>query len=57
MPAGTEGLGGAVAVENIGGRTEIATFPLDRSAKGNPLTWFSMFRAIAPVHYSVPASP
>ena len=57
MPTGTEGLGGAVAVENIGGRTEIATFPLDRSAKWDPLTWFSMFWAVAPVHYSVPASP
>jgi signal peptidase I len=33
------GLGGAVPVENIGGRAEFVTFSLDGDATFNPLTW------------------
>lgn len=45
VPAEYNGLGGAVPIENIGGRAEIVTFALDGSATWNPLTWFTMFRA------------
>jgi signal peptidase I len=40
-----QGLGGAVPVENIGGRAEFVTFSLDGSASWNPLTWFGSFRS------------
>jgi len=40
-----EGLGGAVPIENIGGRAEFITFSLDGSASWNPLTWFGSFRS------------
>ena len=38
------GLGGAIPLENIGGRAEFLTFSLDGSANWNPLTWFSAMR-------------
>ncbi|HEY0623894.1 signal peptidase I [Sphingomonas sp.] len=38
------GLGGAVPVENIGGRAEFVTFSLDGSASWNPLSWAGSFR-------------
>jgi signal peptidase I len=44
VPTGLNGLGGAVPIENIGGRAEFVTHSLDGSATWNPLTWFSMFR-------------
>lgn len=44
-PTELRGLGGAVPIENIGGRAEVVTFSLDGSATWNPLTWFSMFRS------------
>jgi signal peptidase I len=44
MPADLNGLGGAVPVENIGGRAEFVTFSLNGNASWNPLTWFSDFR-------------
>ena len=40
-----QGLGGAVPVENIGGRAEFITFSLDGSASWNPLSWFGSFRS------------
>ena len=45
VPSEDNGLGGAVPIENIGGRAEIVTFSLDGSATWNPLTWFTMFRS------------
>jgi signal peptidase I len=39
-----EGLGGAVPIENIGGRAEFVTFSLDGSASWNPLTWAASLR-------------
>jgi signal peptidase I len=39
-----QGLGGAVPVENIGGRAEFVTFSLDGTAGWNPLSWFGSFR-------------
>jgi signal peptidase I len=44
VPAALKGLGGAVPVENIGGRAEFVTVSLNGSATWNPLTWFSMVR-------------
>ena len=41
----SEGLGGPVPIENIGGRAEFITFSLDGSASWNPLTWFGSFRS------------
>ena len=38
------GLGGAVPIENIGGRAEFITFSLDGTTGWNPATWFSAFR-------------
>ncbi|WP_373488644.1 signal peptidase I [Blastomonas sp.] len=38
------GLGGAVPLENIGGRAEIVTFSLDGSAGWNPLSWWGALR-------------
>ncbi|MEE4199467.1 signal peptidase I [Erythrobacter sp.] len=43
-PAEARGLGGAVPLENIGGRAEFITFSLDGSASWNPLSWFSALR-------------
>jgi signal peptidase I len=45
VPAALKGLGGAVPVENIGGRAEFITFSSNGNATWNPLTWFSAFRA------------
>ncbi|WP_420140746.1 signal peptidase I [Sphingomonas sp.] len=45
VPTWFNGLGGAVPVENIGGRAEIVTFSLNGNATWNPLTWLSMFRS------------
>jgi len=39
------GLGGAVPIENIGGRAEFITFSVDGSATWNPLTWWGSLRA------------
>ncbi|WP_066805751.1 signal peptidase I [Sphingomonas asaccharolytica] len=44
VPTGLNGLGGAVPIENIGGRAEFVTYSLDGSATWNPVTWLSMFR-------------
>jgi signal peptidase I len=44
VPADLGGLGGAVPVENIGGRAEFVTFSLNGNATWNPLTWFSAIR-------------
>lgn len=38
------GLGGAVPLENIGGRAEIVTFSLDGSTGWNPVTWWESLR-------------
>ena len=38
------GLGGAVPVENIGGRAEFITFSLDGTTTWNPASWFAAFR-------------
>jgi len=40
----SNGLGGAVPFENIGGRAEFVTFSLNGDATWNPLTWLSAFR-------------
>ncbi|WEK46252.1 MAG: signal peptidase I [Candidatus Andeanibacterium colombiense] len=44
VPTERNGLGGAVPIENIGGRAEFLTFSLNGSANWNPLTWPAMFR-------------
>jgi signal peptidase I len=44
FPVASDGLGGAVPVEAIGGRAEFVTFSLKGEATWNPLTWFSDFR-------------
>jgi signal peptidase I len=41
----TNGLGGPVPIENIGGRAEFITFSLDGTTGLNPLTWISSFRS------------
>lgn len=38
------GLGGAVPLENIGGRAEIVTFSLDGSTSWNPVSWWTSLR-------------
>lgn len=38
------GLGGAVPLENIGGRAEIVTFSLDGSTTWNPVSWWQSLR-------------
>ncbi|MEL6528586.1 MAG: signal peptidase I [Pseudomonadota bacterium] len=43
-PAEARGLGGAIPLENIGGRAEFITFSLDGSTTWNPLSWFSSMR-------------
>ena len=45
FPLASDGLGGAVPVEAIGGRAEFVTFSLKGEATWNPMTWFSNFRA------------
>ena len=45
VPAGAEGLGGAVPWENIGGRAEFITFSLDGSSSYlNPISWITAMR-------------
>ena len=40
-----EGLGGAVPIENIGGRAEFITFSLDGTSQiWNPVSWFTALR-------------
>ncbi|HEX8225844.1 MAG TPA: signal peptidase I [Allosphingosinicella sp.] len=41
----SNGLGGAVPVEAIGGRAEFVTFSLKGEASWSPVTWFSNFRS------------
>jgi signal peptidase I len=42
----SNGLGGAVPFENIGGRAEFITFSLDGTTSlFNPASWFSAFRS------------
>ncbi|QUL39405.1 signal peptidase I [Erythrobacter sp. JK5] len=43
-PAEARGLGGAIPLENIGGRAEFITFSLDGSTTWNPVSWFSSMR-------------
>ena len=45
LGAPTNGLGGPVPVENIGGRAEFITFSLDGTTGLNPATWLSSFRS------------
>ena len=42
--ADKSGLGGAIPLENIGGRAEFITFSVDGSATWNPLSWYSAIR-------------
>jgi signal peptidase I len=44
FPVESDGLGGAVPIEAIGGRAEFVTFSLKGEATWNPATWFSNFR-------------
>ena len=44
FPLASDGLGGAVPVEAIGGRAELITFSLKGEASWNPVSWFSNFR-------------
>jgi signal peptidase I len=44
IPIGLNGLGGAVPLENIGGRAEFVTFSLNGNATWNPLTWLHALR-------------
>ena len=39
-----KGLGGAVPLENIGGRAELTTFSLDGSESWSPLSWWNALR-------------
>lgn len=39
-----QGLGGAIPLENVGGRAEFITFSLDGSTGWNPATWLSSLR-------------
>lgn len=46
FPVSAAGLGGAVPLENIGGRAELITFSLDGSAVWwNPISWFTAMRS------------
>ena len=38
------GLGGAIPLENLGGRAEFITFSLDGSTGWNPISWFTSLR-------------
>lgn len=40
-----QGLGGAVPLENIGGRAEFLTFSLDGTTNWNPVSWFTSMRS------------
>jgi signal peptidase I len=45
VPASSQGLGGAVPFENIGGRAEFITFSLDGTSQyWNPISWFTAMR-------------
>ncbi len=44
VPIALGGLGGAVPLENLGGRAEFITFSLNGNASWNPLSWWSAFR-------------
>jgi signal peptidase I len=39
-----QGLGGAIPLENIGGRAEFITFSLDGTTNWNPISWFTSLR-------------
>jgi signal peptidase I len=39
-----QGLGGAIPLENIGGRAEFITFSLDGTTSWNPISWFTSLR-------------
>jgi signal peptidase I len=41
---GSRGLGGAIPLENVGGRAEFITFSLDGSTTWNPVSWFTSLR-------------
>ena len=45
VPVAYRGLGGAIPLENIGGRAEFVMFSLNGNAGWNPLSWFSAFRS------------
>jgi len=45
VPLAFNGLGGAVPIENIGGRAELILFSLSGNATWNPLSWPAAFRA------------
>lgn len=42
--AEARGLGGAIPLENVGGRAEFITFSLDGSTTWNPVSWFNSLR-------------
>lgn len=44
VPTAFRGLGGAVPIENIGGRAEFVLFSLSGNATWNPLSWVAAFR-------------
>jgi signal peptidase I len=44
VPIAFGGLGGAIPIENIGGRAEFITFSLTGNASWNPMTWGAAFR-------------
>ena len=45
VDAGHQGLGGAIPLENVGGRAEFITFSYDGSTQWlNPISWFSALR-------------
>ena len=56
-----QGLGGAIPLENIGGRAEFITFSLDGTASWNPISWFAAMRSgrawtsLRPRHVPPPA--
>ncbi|MBX9727562.1 MAG: signal peptidase I, partial [Sphingopyxis sp.] len=46
FPVAMQGLGGAVPLENLGGRAEFITFSLDGTATWyNPISWFTSMRS------------
>ena len=45
VPLARNGLGGALPIENIGGRAEFITFSLNGNAGWSPLSWRAGFRA------------
>jgi signal peptidase I len=44
-PIENQGLGGAIPLENIGGRAEFITFSLDGSTTYNPISWWTSLRS------------